>query len=71
MSNVTITVHNKPSKFEYTVDNFVQERHLLTLDLSDSKNTRLTWEIFSKRKSLLFKVLNFEISVLLYSAKNT
>lgn len=58
-TQVTVIGYQKPSLFEYLCDNILMERNRLEFKQIDKQKTLVTWNIFSRRKSLLFKVFRF------------
>lgn len=58
---LTVIGHQAPTLFEYLVDNVLMERNRLSFESEkdDATKTRLTWQIYSRRKSMLFRVKFF------------
>lgn len=56
---LTVINYQKPSLFEYLSDDFLKARNRLTFTdhEKDEKKTRCRWEVFSRKKSYLFKVI--------------
>ena len=55
-TQATILGVQKPVMFEYINENFLMERNRLEFNLSEKNRTVVNWSVFSRRKSLLFKV---------------
>lgn len=58
-SRLTVSGYQRPSVFEFLVDNTLKERNHLEFKSVETNRTLVTWSIHSRRKSLLFKVILF------------
>ncbi|RNA13679.1 hypothetical protein BpHYR1_034158 [Brachionus plicatilis] len=55
ISSITVSGHQKPVLFEYLCDNMLMERNRLEFKLLDKQKTMVSWNIYSRKKSVLFK----------------
>ncbi len=55
-SQLVVVGYASPSYFEYLTDSFIQQKDVINIESINGNRTRLNWKIYSRRKSLLFKV---------------
>lgn len=55
---VTVTAYQKPTYFEFLVDNWLMERNKLEFKEGEKGSTMVEWSVYSRKKSVLFKVLS-------------
>jgi hypothetical protein len=63
-SVITVIGYQKPQLFEYLCDNWLLERNRLEFKEHSENKTMVSWSIFSRRRSLLFRVKILFINIL-------
>jgi len=58
-SKLTIFNFQKPQAFEFLIDNMLMERNRLIFNELEGNKTQVNWLIYSRRKSILFRVSYF------------